>query len=232
MTHPPDRIPSLPSHARTRGWIPRLALLALAASGWSLAWNSPALAGTALWGKVTLPNTIPAKAGETRGTLDTVSMADVVVYVTEKPGGTRLASRAKRRDIELKGERFEPLVQAVTTGSKVRFQNRDALYHSLFSVTPAGRSEIGILAPGQRREVRFDHPGVSNLFCQLHSSAAGFVVVCPNWFYARPNPAGEYKLPSLPRGSYLVHVWHPRFGETQRSIDVTGRDVRRLDLSL
>ena len=71
---------------------------------------------------------------------------------------------------------------------------------------------------------------MSNLFCQLHPAAAGFVVG-PNWFYTDTNAAGEYTLPPLPRGNYVVHAWHPLLGDIQRSVEVTGRDTRRFDLN-
>lgn len=185
-------------------------------------------AGTVLRGKVTLPATVPARNPGGGGAPD---YADLVIYVTEKPGGTPLAGRASRKDVNLAGDRFEPRVLAVTLGSKVRFRNRDRVYHSLFSMTSGGRTEVGSLAPGARREIRFERTGVNNLFCQLHPAAAGFVVVCPNWFHTGTNAAGEYTMPPLPRGSYVVHAWHPLLGDIQRSVEVTGRDTRRFDLS-
>ncbi len=213
-----------------RSPIQRFTLVTAVACGFGLGGAMPAVAGTVLRGKVTLPATVPANSTDGFKGSPAPTYPDVVVYVTEKPGGTRLAGRGVRKDIDLDGDRFQPAIMAITVQSKVRFRNRDHVYHSLFSVTPAGRTELGSLAPGARREVRFDRTGVSNLFCLLHPASAGFVMVCPNWFYTRPNAAGEYTLPPLPRGSYLVHAWHPLLGDIQRSIDVTGRDVVRFDL--
>ena len=62
--------------------------------------------------------------------------------------------------------------------------------------------------------------------------AAGFVIVCPNWYYARAGASGEFRLPDLPRGTYVVHAWHPQLGSTQRTIQATGRDPVTLDLRL
>jgi plastocyanin len=226
MTHFPAPAPPF-GHPRLRRPGPTLCLALAVACGVGLA-VAPAGAGTVLRGKVTLPATVPARNAKGGGAPD---HGELVVYVTEKPGGTALAGRAKRQDVNLAGDRFEPRVLVVNVGSKVRFKNQDRVYHSLFSLTPAGRTEVGSLAPGEKREVRFDRVGVNNLFCQLHPGAAGFVVVCPNWFHTGINAAGEYTLPPLPRGSYVVHAWHPLLGDSQRSVEVTGRDTRRLDLS-
>jgi len=156
-----------------------------------------------------------------------------VIYVTEKPGSGKpqLAGRPVHGKVDLAGEGFSPWVLVVTVRSKVEFRNPGHVYHSLFSVSPAGRSDLGSLAPGEDRETRFDQPGVYNLFCQLHPSAAGFVIVCPNWFNTRPAASGDYVLPPLPRGAYILHAWHPRLGEIRRPIEVTGHDVMHLDLS-
>ena len=159
---------------------------------------------------------------------------DTVIYVTETPGenGRKLSGRASRQDVQLEGDRFTPRVLPVVVGSKVRFHNNDSVYHSVFSVSPGGWFDLGNLAPGKKQETRFKSPGVINLFCEFHPAAAGFVIVCPNWFFTRADAAGAYVLPPLPRGTYVVHAWHPRLGATRRSIRVTGHDAVALDLRL
>jgi plastocyanin len=233
MTHLPAPHRPLKPLAGTRRLAQHLVLATAVAVGLGLAQATPGVAGTVLRGRVTVPVTLPAGTGALSGSRTAVNAGDVVVYITEKPGQGKphLPGRGVRADVELKGDQFIPPVLAVTVGSKLRFRNRDHVYHSPFRVSPAGRVEMGSLAPGQRYEVRLDRPGVNNLFCQFHPASAGFVIVCPNWFYTRANATGDYALPPLPRGSYVVHAWHPRLGDIHRSVDVTGRDVVRFDLS-
>lgn len=217
--------------SRARASARRLALATTVACGLGSLAVSSSFAGTVLKGRVALPVGAAARATQVGKFREALSPADVVVFVTTMPGTRdKLAGRGEHRDIVLSGDRFEPRVSAVTTRSRVRFRNRDRVFHNVFSVSPAGRFELGSLAPGKDRETRFDHPGVINLFCQLHPAAAGFVVVCPNWFHTRPKPTGEYVLPPLPRGEYLVHAWHPVLGEIQRPVQVSGRNVVTFDL--
>ena len=194
----------------------------------------PCLAGSVVRGRVHLPTTAQAKYANSARIRQMLDPQDAVVYVTEAPGqgARKLSGRPKRQDIQLEGDRFTPRVLAVVVGSKVRFRNEDQVYHSVFSVSPGGWFDLGNLAPGKARETHFKSSGVINLFCELHPAAAGFVVVCPNWFFTRPGATGEYVLPPLPRGAYVVHAWHPRLGATRRSIQVTGRDAVTLDLKL
>ena len=233
MTHLPAPHPPRGAPRRARRRARHLALATAVAIGLGLAQPSPSVAGTVLRGTVTLPATVPAGTREVPRSRAALNPADVVVYVTEKPatGKPRLPGRGKRADVDLKGDQFDPQVTAVTVGSKLRFRNADRVFHSPFGVSPAGRVEFGSLAPGARVEVRFDHPGINNLFCQLHPGSAGFVIVCPNWFHTRPSAAGDYALPPLPRGTYIVHAWHPRLREIRRTVEVTGRDIVRFDLS-
>jgi plastocyanin len=226
---PADR--GLPMHAlhRARSTTLRAAI----ACGVALCASAPALAGTVVRGTVQMPLAAALKSPAADGLARLPIASDAVIYVTEAPGnkGSRLPGRGKTMDIELHGDQLVPRTINITVRSKVRFKNHDRVYHSLLGVGAAGRSDLGSIAPGKKREVRFDHPGVVNLFCQLHPASDGFVIVCPNWYHTRVSASGGYALPPLPRGSYIVHAWHPALGERRRAIEVTGRDIAQLDLS-
>jgi plastocyanin len=194
----------------------------------------PALAGTVVRGRLRLPATVPVQSSEGAREREAPDPRDAVIYVSEEPGAgaSRLGGRAQGRSVGLERDRFAPRVTPVMVGARVRFRNRDRVFHNVFSVSPAGRFELGTLGPGHTREHRFETAGVVHLFCQLHPAAAGFVVVCPNWYFTRPDASGAYVLPPLPRGGYVVHAWHPSTGAVSRAVEVTGRGVHTLNLSL
>jgi plastocyanin len=215
-------------HGRATAW----ALAAALVCGLALP-DVPCVASTVVRGRVLLPSSAQARSAYGKKFRERLDARDAVIYVTVAPGEYRkLSGRASHKDIEIEGDRFTPRVLPVVVNSKVQFLNRDRLYHNVFSVSPSGRFNLGNLAPGKKRETRFETPGVINLFCELHPAAAGFVIVCPNWYFARAQASGEYSLPGLPRGSYIVHAWHPRLGATRRSVHVTGRDAVNVDLRL
>ena len=230
MTHLRLHTPAPRRGVRVRATAARIALICAVAFG-IVPMATPCLAGTVVKGRVQVPAAVVAKNGQARELREALSATEAIVYVTEVPGSTRLPGRGKKRDVELRGDRFEPRAIDITVESTVRFRNRDTIFHSILSVDSSGRSELGNMAPGDKRQARFDRAGVVNLFCQLHPGAEGYVIVCPNWFHTRASSSGEYALPSLPRGRYVVHAWHPRLGATRRSVEVNGRDVLRLDLS-
>lgn len=218
-----------------RPWgAPALALAVALGLALALASVSPSVAGTRVRGRVHLPLRTVSTQSDGRSFREVVDPRDVVVYVTgaHSEDARRLGGRARRADVEIQGDGFAPRVVPIVVGSKVRFRNRDRVYHTVFSISPAGPFDLGNLAPGEKGETRLESPGIIHLFCQLHPAAAGFIVVCPNWYFARVDVSGEYRLPDLPRGSYVVHAWHPRLGATKRAVTTTGRDAVTLDLRL
>ena len=228
-------VPCPPVHpGRPRATRPALATATALAC--VLAQLSTALceAGTVVRGRLHVPASVPATTAQGEALSEAPDVRDAVIYVTqpEFPRGKKLNRKGVRGQVRLAGDLFMPQVLSVVVGSRVRFENSDRVYHNVFSVSPARRFDLGKLAPGASAEVRFDSAGVVQLFCELHPASAGFVVVCPNRIYARPTTSGEYTLPSLPRGPYIVHVWHPRLGATRRAIDVSGHGDLTLDLRL
>ena len=210
-------------------WILAAVLCAIA-----LADVRPSQGGTVVRGRLVLPTTAVAKSTTGRPVREVIDPADAVIYVTVAPGEDpkKLNGRPRKREIQLERDRFLPRVVAVMARSKITFINSDGVYHSVFSVSPTGRFDLGNLAPGQKRENKFEAPGFVHLFCELHPAAAGFIVVRPDWYFASPGPGGEYALPGLPRGTYLVHAWHPRLGTKRRLVRVTGGGKYDLDLRL
>lgn len=116
--------------------------------------------------------------------------------------------------------RFEPRVLPVASGTTVRFENHDRIYHNVFSVSPAKRFDVGKYAPRQARHVVFERAGAVQLFSDIDPAMAGFVYVVPHRPFTQPDARGGFLLPELSPGSYRVRVWHPTRGETSRKIDV------------
>lgn len=117
---------------------------------------------------------------------------------------------------------FTPRVTPVTAGGAVAFENLDRVYHETFSISPARQFDLGKHSPGQCDTVTFDHAGVINLHCAIHPQMTAYIVVVPNHAFTRPDRSGAFALPGLPGGTYVVHAWHPRWGETTRQVELPG----------
>jgi hypothetical protein len=118
------------------------------------------------------------------------------------------------------GQCYHPRVVAIAAGSQLVIQNQDAVWHGPFSVTPAHGFDLGKLAPGHADTLSFDSTGVVAVRCDIHPKMSAFVVVTPNHAFTQPDSSGDWRLPELPAGHYVVHVWNPDRGDSRHEVDL------------
>lgn len=168
-------------------------------------------------------------------------LTDAVIYLEQipEPVERKLAHRGfwifgssgpRLWHIVQQNRRFDPQVLAATVGDRLAFSNLDGVYHHAFSVSAARSFDFGKRRPGQCDTLTLDRPGVINLHCEIHPDMAGYVVVTPNHAFTLPDADGSFRLPSLPAGSYAVHVFHPRWGQMVRSVEVARHGDTELEL--
>jgi plastocyanin len=181
------------------------------------------------------PNAYPGRASSMERRPVTVrgSVSDAVIYVETIPASvdTTLPGSKSLPSMEQRDQAFGPRVIAIPVGSTVAFPNRDPIFHSVFSVSPVKRFDLGKYGRGKSKSVTFTKTGVVNVYCDIHSDMAGFILVVPNRAFVQPDPLGGYALPSLPPGTYTVVAWHPDLKSVRRTVQVPeGGDVA-LDLT-
>jgi hypothetical protein len=69
--------------------------------------------------------------------------------------------------------------------------------------------------------VRFDRAGVIKVYCNVHASMRGLVVVQETSLYAQPGADGSFRLDRVPPGDYILHAWHERAPEVTSPLKVT-----------
>ena len=168
---------------------------------------------------------MPGMHGPVRG-----QATDAVIYVTQIPAAAEsslAATHGARPKLAQKNESFVPRVVPVAVGTTVDFPNLDPIYHNVFSLSPIKRFDLGKYPRGQSKAVLFNKAGLVNVFCDIHSEMAAYVLVLPHHAFVQPRADGTFELPDLPAGRYELHVWHPDLNEIVRTVEVrTERDVR------
>ena len=119
--------------------------------------------------------------------------------------------------VHLLGER-KPREGIVVRGTEKKFEDTGRFDHIAFAASdlPGVRKRL------QSKSVTFPRAGLVNVYCDIHSDMAAFVIVTPNRAAAQPRPDGTWSLPDLPSGHYVLHVWHPDFGTFDREVDLAG----------
>jgi plastocyanin len=145
---------------------------------------------------------------------ETNDLSNVVVWLTPLGGRapTPTTSEPARLPLVLTqhNKTFEPHVLAVEVGTLVQFPNKDPFFHNIFSLFDGKRFDLGLYEAGTTRSVRFDRPGVSYLFCNIHAEMSAVVVVIDTPYFAISNRSGIVSIPDVPDGRYHVHVWYER----------------------
>lgn len=162
--------------------------------------------------------------------------SNVVVWLT--PRG-RPAPDPEPRQYRLvqRNKQFEPHLLIVPLGAVVEFPNKDPLFHNVFSVYEGTPFDLGLYESGSSKPVRFDRPGPSYIFCNIHPEMSAVVLALKTPYYAVTNAKGEFSI-DVPPGEYDLGVWYERtrpeaLKELTRRISLSAESSRipRLKLS-
>jgi plastocyanin len=103
---------------------------------------------------------------------------------------------------------FEPRVLVVPVGSVVEFPNRDPFFHNVFSLFEGKRFDLGLYEAGSTRNVVFDKPGISYIFCNIHSEMSAVVIAVSTPYYGISDRRGRVAIPHVPPGRYTLRIWY------------------------
>ena len=140
------------------------------------------------------------------------SNSKVVVWLVPQNGGNAPGVPAadpspKRFTLLQKNKTFEPHLLVIPVGSQVEFPNKDPFFHNVFSLFEGKRFDLGLYESGSTRSLRFDRPGISYLFCNIHSEMSAVIIALETPYYATSGRAGEITIPNVPPGRYTLRVW-------------------------
>ena len=207
-------------------------------AAWQDAASQPtARAGVAtLRGRVDVQRRIPLPVGRPDAidpgdapARDAANRRRAVVYFETAPRGAFEDREGARASMDQRNETFVPHILAVTAGTTVDFPNNDRTYHNVFSLSKARRFDLGRYAAGRSKAVRFDHPGIVRVFCDIHSHMNAFILVFGHRFFAVTDAEGRYQIDSVPAGTYTLSAWLDGGVRAQRTITI-GADSRIVEL--
>jgi plastocyanin len=134
-----------------------------------------------------------------------------VLWLTPAPASvsakTKLLPQTRVRLVQ-KNKSFEPHVLVVPVGSVVAFPNRDPFFHNVFSLFEGKRFDLGLYEAGTGKDVHFDKPGISYIFCNIHPEMSAVVITVDTPYYGISDARGQVVIPKVPMGRYTLRVWY------------------------
>lgn len=156
---------------------------------------------------------------------------NAVLWLKVLNGLDNLPTRKTRHySIVQKDKSFSPHVLAVPLGTRVEFPNKDPFFHNVFSLFQGKRFDLGLYEAGSSREVLFDKPGVSFIFCNIHPGMSAYVIALDTPYFDTSDKQGNISIPGVPPGKYLLEVWYERaesaaLSKLSRTVEIGSEDV-------
>lgn len=155
--------------------------------------------------------------------------SEVVVWLVSVPGtgepSANVISSKPHYRILQHNKTFEPKLLVVPLGSIVDFPNLDPWFHNVFSLYQGKRFDLGLYQAGSEKEVVFDRPGPSFLFCNIHPQMTAVILTVNSDYFGISDKAGHILISHVPAGRYAMHAWYEsaasNFADVpQRPIDI------------
>lgn len=134
--------------------------------------------------------------------------------------------------IEQRNSRFEPELAVVPVGSTAEFPNGDPIFHNVFSLSAAQPFDLGFYPKGQSRSVKFDRPGVVQVYCHIHANMYAAIVVTDSPWYGRPAADGTFVFKDVPAGHYKAEAWHKIAGLCKTEVDVPASGAAQVHIQV
>lgn len=175
-----------------------------------------------LVGRVNIENHGEAVAG----------VENVVVYFradqpTAVPPPPEQAATMATRDKE-----FNPRILPVIVGTRVHFPNNDPILHNVFSSSAGNRFDLGLFGQGDGGYYTFSSPGLVRVFCNVHQSMIGHVLVLDTPHFGYADSRGNFTLHDLPEVAGTLYAWHDRARAPAQLRVTPGAADLSLDLNL
>ena len=148
--------------------------------------------------------------------------------VPEPPG----APAAAAATIAQHNVSFEPHVLPIMVGTRVRWPNKDDIYHNVFSMSDAKDFDLGLYTREKVPEILFDRTGQVDVYCAIHSKMHCIILVLPSRYFAKVNAHQRYFLRDVPAGTYRLRAWQERLPARTAVVTVPAEGEVRVDFTL
>jgi plastocyanin len=128
--------------------------------------------------------------------------------------------------------RFIPAFTIVSPGQTIVMPNEDPFYHNVFSYAQHNDFDLGLYPQDDERSVKLEHPGVVPIYCAIHESMRGIIVVAPSPWFDRADASGAFHIEAVPVGRYRLETFSEVLPALSREIIVKGLETTVVELNI
>jgi plastocyanin len=128
--------------------------------------------------------------------------------------------------------RFEPHVQVMRVGEKLRFVNSDRTNHNIHTYARKNKNINNNVAGGSSSDMAVEKDEVIKIGCDIHPWMSSYVVATDASHHAVSKADGSFDIPDLPAGTYKAEWWHETLGKGKAEVTVEVGKAARLELKL
>jgi len=147
---------------------------------------------------------------------------NALVYVKQGLGERVFAAPEQPVVIDQRGCVFLPRIAAGQVGQPVRFENSDPLPHNVHGVPQHSSGwNFSLGMKGASRTIEIEDPNaVIEIKCDIHPWMKAYLGAFDHPYFAVTGPDGRFRLANVPPGTYVVEVWHERFGTRTATVSL------------
>jgi plastocyanin len=134
--------------------------------------------------------------------------------------------------IHQKEASFVPAFLVVAPGQTVTMPNDDTIFHNVFSYSKPNDFDLGLYGKGTSRTVTFQHPGVVRIYCSIHDSMNGLIVVAPSPYFDVADGSGRFEIREVPAGTYRLRTWSEKLPEAAAAVTVSAAETSAVEIRI
>jgi hypothetical protein len=114
----------------------------------------------------------------------------------------------------------------------VQFPNQDPILHNAFSTSKDNAFDVGLYGEGEGQTFTFTHVGYVRVYCNVHHSMIGHILVLDTPYFAQPDANGDFRLSGVPQVPGDLVVWHERATPWLRELTPEAKTSEQVQLDL
>ncbi|RPH60713.1 MAG: hypothetical protein EHM89_08455 [Acidobacteria bacterium] len=127
---------------------------------------------------------------------------------------------------------YTPRMIGARVGQTLLIRNSDPLLHNIHSMSTGSNSfKIGQPMAGMENRIPLKAEEMLRLKCDVHRWMTAYVGVVNHPYFAVSGKDGTFEIANVPAGTHMLHIWHERYGDLERSVRVSPGTTTTVDFA-